>query len=114
MPVETSSVFTQVIQDHLELKRRNAELNKTMPIDRYRLEDTFSNHPLFKSEQQARLEETMDGSEEAPAMPTVLRWPGEDSVEAAPAEPATPAATQAPAEDDSGLWGRSRDFDWGD
>jgi hypothetical protein len=114
MPVDTASMFTQVIQEHLELKRRNAELNKTMPIDRYKLEDTFSNHPLFKSEEQARLEETMDGIEaDAPAMPTVLRWPGEDSVEVAPAAPTAPAA-QAPAEDDSGLWGRSRDFDWGD
>ena len=102
-----ASLFTQVIQEHLELKRRNAELNKTMPIDRYRLEDTFSNHPLFKSEEQARLEETMDGVEQPPG-PTVLQWPGEDSVQVTPA-----AQTQAPQED-SGLWGRSRDFDWGD
>jgi len=118
MPVETPSLFTQVIQDHLELKRRNAELDKTMPIDRYKLEDTFSNHPLFKSEEQARLEETMDGIEQEEIAPTVLRWPGEDSVEVAPAAQAPPAQAPAPqapaAEDDSGLWGRSRDFDWGD
>jgi hypothetical protein len=104
MAVETPSLFTQVIQEHLELKRRNAELNKTMPIDRYRLEDTFSNHPLFKSEEQARLEETMDGVEVEARAPTVLRWPGEDSVE----------LTRAAQEEDSGLWARSRDFDWGD
>jgi hypothetical protein len=104
MPVEATSLFTQVIQAHLELKRRNAELDEKLPIDRYRLEDTFSNHPLFKSEEQARLEETMNGAEvEAPG-PTVLRWPGEDDVEPAPPAP----------EEDSGLWGRSRDFDWGD
>jgi hypothetical protein len=118
MPVETPSLFTQVIQDHLELKRRNAELDKTMPIDRYKLEDTFSNHPLFKSEEQARLEETMDGTDQqVEALPTVLRWPGEESGEVAPAPAAQPAAPQAPApaaDDDSGLWGRSRDFDWGD
>ena len=108
MPVETPSLFTQVIQDHLELKRRNAELDKTMPIDRYKLEDTFSNHPLFKSEEQARLEETMDGVEHEPARATVLQWPGEDSVEVLP-------NGQAPEpQEDSSLWGRSRDFDWGD
>jgi hypothetical protein len=104
MPVETPSIFTQVIQDHLELKRRNAELDSSMPIDSYRLEDTFSNHPLFKSEHQARLEETMDGVEVEAAGPTVLTWPGEASVETAPAD----------VDEDSGLWGRSRDFDWGD
>jgi hypothetical protein len=109
MSVETPSLFTQVIQEHLELKRRNSELNRTMPIDRYRLEDTFSNHPLFKSEEQARLEETMDGVEPEADGPTVLRWPGEDSVELAPTAQPAPVA-----EEDSSLWGKSRDFDWGD
>lgn len=104
MPVEATSLFTQAIQAHLELKRRNAQLDARMPIDRYRLEDTFSNHPLFKSEQQARLEETMDGADVEAHRPTVLRWPGEDSVEMASAAP----------EENSGLWSRSRDFDWGD
>lgn len=104
MPVEMPSLFTQVIQDHLELKRRNAELDKTMPIDRYRLEDTFSNHPLFKSEEQARLEETMDGGQIEASGPTILTWPGEESGELVPAA----------RDEDSGLWGRSRDFDWGD
>ena len=107
MPVDTPSLFTQVIQEHLELKRRNAQLEQAMPIDRYRLEDTFSNHPLFKSEEQARLEETMGGAEVAGHAPTVLRWPGEDSVEVAP-------AAAASDDEDSGLWARSRDFDWGD
>jgi hypothetical protein len=107
MPVETPSLFTQVIQEHLDLKRRNADLNTRMPIDRYRLEDTFSNHPLFKSEEQARLEETMDAVEVATLGPTVLRWPGEESM-----EQLAPAA--AAPDEDSGLWGRSRDFDWGD
>jgi hypothetical protein len=104
MPVETPSLFTQVIQEHLELKRRNAQLEPQMPIGRYKLEDTFSNHPLFKSEEQARLEETMDGVGVGAHRATVLRWPGEESVEAPAARP----------DDDSGLWGRSRDFDWGD
>ena len=32
MPVETPSLFARVIQDHLELKRRNAELEQTIEI----------------------------------------------------------------------------------
>ena len=32
-----------------------------MPLDGYTVEDPFDNHPLFKTEEQARLEETMDG-----------------------------------------------------
>ena len=31
-----------------------------MPLDRYSIEDPFENHPLFKSEEQARLEETLE------------------------------------------------------
>jgi hypothetical protein len=103
MPVETPSLFAKVIQDHLDLKQKNAELEPAMPLGRYKHEDPFENHPLFKTEEQARLEETMDGEEILPvAPPTALRWPGEDTQEHAP-----------PQTDDS-LWGRSRDFDWGD
>lgn len=103
MPVETTSFFSQVIQDHLELKRRNAELEPEMPINHYQVEDPFDNHPLFKSEQQARLEETMDGAEPAVvAQGEPLRWPGEESIE------------QAATEGEESLWSRSRDFDWGD
>jgi hypothetical protein len=101
MPVDTPSLFSKVIQEHLELKRRNAELESDMPLRSYALEDPFENHPLFKSEEQARLEETMDGTE--PAVQTVAAtqpWPGEDTLDEIPAE--------------DGLWGRSRDFDWGD
>ena len=108
MPVETPSLFARVIQDHLELKRRNAELEPAMPIDGYRIDDPFNNHPLFKTEEQARLEETMDGDE--PAVP----------LEAAAAGLARRehrrrrrSATESPRED-TGLWSKSRDFDWGD
>jgi hypothetical protein len=97
MPVETPSVFADVIQDHLELKRKNAELEGNMPIDHYRVEDPFQNHPLFKTEEQARIEDTLDGH------------PGADS-EQPKAVAEQPVATQ----DEDGLWGRSRDFDWGD
>lgn len=102
MAVETPSLFARVIQDHLELKRQNADLEQQMPIERYRAEDPFDNHPLFKTEEQARLEETMDGE---PAIdPATLAWPGEESLAHVGAEPI----------EDSGLWSRSRDFDWGD
>jgi hypothetical protein len=103
MPVETPSLFTKVIQDHLELKERNARLEDTMPIGHYKSQDPFDNHPLFKTEEQARLEETMDGEESAVATePTVLAWPGEDT------------AVHAGPDSEDDLWGRSRDFDWGD
>jgi hypothetical protein len=106
MPVETPSLFARVIQDHLELKRRNAELEGAMPIDTYRIEDPFDNHPLFKTEEQARLEETMDGTESAVSLDSIpLTWPGEESLET------VGAGTDS---EDSGLWSRSRDFDWGD
>ena len=97
MPVETPTFFSDVIQDHLELKRRNSDLEPAMPIDRYKAEDPFVNHPLFKTEEQARIEETMDGEESIPA------------VQAA----SLVAEPEQVAEDDT-LWGRSRDFDWGD
>ena len=109
MPVETPSLFARVIQDHLELKRRNAELEPAMPIDGYRVEDPFDNHPLFKTEEQARLEETMDGDEPAVQIETAaLAWPGEATV-----EDVVPTVDGDTGED-TGLWSKSRDFDWGD
>jgi hypothetical protein len=101
MPVETS-LFTRAIQEHLELKERNARLESSMPLGRYKDDDPFQNHPLFKTEEQARLEETMDGEEAVPVEAHVAVWPGEETVE------------HAASELDSGLWSRSRDFDWGD
>jgi hypothetical protein len=97
MTVETPSLFAQAIQEHLELKQRNALLEREMPIDVYKSEDPFENHPLFKTEEQARIEETMDGEESIPAeqLPSLVIEP-----------------EQSP--DDDTLWGRSRDFDWGD
>jgi hypothetical protein len=88
-----------VIQDHLELKERNSQLESEKPLDRYKDEDPFENHPLFKTEEQARLEETMDGEEPAVA-PEAIRedaWPAEE-----------------PVTQEDGLWSKSRDFDWGD
>jgi hypothetical protein len=97
MQVETTSLFSEVIQDHLALKERNQPLEPQMPLDGYMTRDPFENHPLFKTEEQARIEETMDGAINADVEAHVL-----------PAEP----AEQADVEDS--LWGRSRDFDWGD
>jgi hypothetical protein len=102
MPVDTASLFAQVIQDHLELKQRNAQLETKMPLGRYKAADPFDNHPLFKTEEQARIEETMDGVQPFPA--------DEDSFVLA--EPDVVAHAQPETED--GLWARSRDFDWGD
>ena len=65
MQVETPSIFAKVIQDHLELKERNAKLEGAMPLGHYKAADPFDNHPLFKTEEQARLEETMDGEDGA-------------------------------------------------
>ena len=100
MPVETSSLFAQVIQDHMELKEKNSGLEGDLPIDRYKTEDPFENHPLFKTEEQARIEETMDGQEPAVSTSTPLAWPTDSPEDAEPKE--------------EGLWSRSRDFDWGD
>jgi hypothetical protein len=100
MPVETSSLFAQVIQDHLELKEKNSGLEGDLPIDRYKTEDPFENHPLFKTEEQARIEETMDGQEPTVSTSTPLAWPTDSPEDAEPKE--------------EGLWSRSRDFDWGD
>jgi len=106
MPVETPSIFARVIQDHLELKERNAQLETSMPLGRYKVDDPFHNHPLFKTEEQARLEDTLDGVDAAVVAHSthsmVPAWPGEETAE------------HTVSELDSGLWSRSRDFDWGD
>ena len=55
MTVEMPSMFAKTIQDHLELKERNAKLEESMPLGHYKTADPFDNHPLFKTEEQARL-----------------------------------------------------------
>ena len=95
MNFDKESTFARVIEDHLELKRRNAELDSNMPLDRYRVDDPFENHPLFKTEEQAKIEDTLGGETSAPAELV--------------------AAAEAPRQaSEESLWGRSRDFDWGD
>jgi hypothetical protein len=56
-----SSLFASVIEDHLELKRRNARLDKDLPLNEFAGSDPFENHPLFKTEEQARREELETG-----------------------------------------------------
>jgi hypothetical protein len=117
MAVETASVFTQVIQEHLELKRRNAALEHEMPLQKYMSDDPFENHPLFKTEEQARIEDTMDGVVQIDEHETTLDWPSvEDTFAAPPAEPseATVETSEPVEQTDETLWSRSRDFDWGD
>jgi hypothetical protein len=104
MQADSSSLFAQVIQEHLELKERNSALEGAMPLQTYRSDDPFENHPLFKTEEQARLEETMDGEERLP----------EEAVAAGPEGETVEASLDQEASSDEGLWGRSRDFDWGD
>jgi hypothetical protein len=100
--VETT--FTRVIEEHLELKRRNSNLETDMPLTRYWVNDPFENHPLFKTEEQARIEDTLDGSESDIHAETALAWPAAVTVE----------AESEPADPEDSFWGRSRDFDWGD
>jgi hypothetical protein len=83
------SSFDSAINDHLELRRRNASLEARLPLDRYRPKAT-SNHSLFKPEAEARLEETQD---------FVPDWP-------------VPAERDAAV--DSWLVREPPAFDWGD
>ena len=71
--VDTGSLFAEAIREHLDLKARNAELDGDMPLDRYLNGDPLDNHPLFKSEEQARIEETLEG--EVPAVEAQLGAP---------------------------------------
>jgi len=109
---DSDTSFSRAIEEHLSLKKRNSALGNKMPIERYEMADPMENHPLFKSEEQARLEETIETmpSDVQPAPvadeperngSSALPWPGESEAEG-------PAL-------DEGLWGgKSRDFDWGE
>ncbi|MDQ3380281.1 MAG: hypothetical protein M3546_08150 [Actinomycetota bacterium] len=102
--VDADSPFAEAIREHLDLKARNSGLDGDMPIDSYLNGDPLENHPLFKSEEQARIEETMDGEPAAQMSSERLPWPGEETAE----------NVEGAALDET-LWaGRPRDFDWGD
>jgi hypothetical protein len=120
MAVDTPSLFAQVIQEHLELKRRNAALEHEMPIEKYLSDDPFENHPLFKTEEQARIEDTMDGVRGIEAEETHLDWPTTDDTFIDPPTVADESresgaeSSEGEQPSDENLWSRSRDFDWGD
>lgn len=100
----TDSPLAEAIREHLDLKARNSSLDEEMPLDRYLDVDPLENHPLFKSEEQARIEETMDGEPAAELSSERLPWPGEETLE----------SVEGAAVDEA-LWtGGPRDFDWGD
>ena len=102
--VAVDSLFAAAIREHLDLKERNSGLDGDMPLDSYLNGDPLENHPLFKSEEQARIEETMDGEPAAQMSSERLPWPGEETAE----------NVEGAALDET-LWtGRPRDFDWGD
>jgi hypothetical protein len=89
--MSNTSIFAAAIEDHLALKRRNRALDDHLPLDEFVGDDPFENHPLFKSEEQARREDQETGNHpvvavEAPAdtaaMPAVERessWMDVDS-----------------------------------
>jgi hypothetical protein len=121
MAVDTSSMFARVIQEHLELKRRNSALEHEMPLGKYMTEDPFENHPLFKTEEQARIEDTMDGVVGIESHTTSLDWPVSDDsfIDQQTSErvdqPTEPhESVSSDEQSDETLWTRSRDFDWGD
>src|ERR1041385_8523788 len=120
MPVETSSMFERVIQDHLALKERNARLDGKMPISGYKETDPLDNHPLFKTEEQARVEETMDGvdpdfSDQTLEAVGLGMWPTQHgaAAEASYDEPQHAEVEDATAEnaappEESGFWNPAR------
>jgi hypothetical protein len=63
----SGSLFASAIEHHLELKRRNQHLDDDLPLEEFRDDDPFDNHPLFKTEADARREEEETG--EHPAVP---------------------------------------------
>ena len=75
----SGSLFASAIEHHLELKRRNQHLDDDRPLEEFRDDDPFDNHPLFKTEADARREEAETGehpavtemSEDTESMPAV-------------------------------------------
>jgi hypothetical protein len=81
----SGSLFASAIEHHLELKRRNQHLDDDLPLEEFREDDPFDNHPLFKTEADARREEEETGAH--PAVPEMS-----EDTESMPA--VSPADTQ--------------------
>jgi hypothetical protein len=93
-----SSIFAAAIEDHLALKRRNRDLDEHLPLDEFVGDDPFANHPLFKSEADARAEEEQTGEH-----PVVAASPAAADTAALPAVDAEPTWIEP---------GASPDFRW--
>ena len=65
---QSGSLFASVIEHHLELKRRNQHLDEELPLDEFMEGDPFANHPLFRTEAEARREEEETGEHPVVAM----------------------------------------------
>ena len=79
-----------------------------MPLERYMPDDPFENHPLFKTEEQARVEDTMDGVKSIVDEPTSLDWPGEETFVAAPEELEETQEAAGPTSPPTRTCGRAR------
>lgn len=62
---EDQTLFAAVIEEHLALKRKNAELERDMPLEEFIGADPMENHALFKTEDQARIEDEETGEHPA-------------------------------------------------
>ena len=76
---DDQTLFASIIEEHLALKRRNAQLEQDMPLEEFIPADPFDNHALFKTETDARQEEEETG--EHPAVR--LDWQSEPTADAA-------------------------------
>jgi hypothetical protein len=81
----SGSLFASAIEHHLELKRRNRHLDENLPLEEFQDDDPFENHPLFKTEADARREEEETGEhpvvadlgEDTESMPAVKAGDGQ-------------------------------------
>ena len=72
-----------------------------MPLEQYMNDDPFENHPLFKTEEQARIEETMDGVQVDRGRGDALDWPvAEDTFIDRRRSPTPPSSAAAEPVDD--------------
>ena len=96
------SLFASAIEHHLELKRRNQHLDDDLPLDEFIGDDPFANHPLFKTEAEALLEDEETGEHAA--------------VEVEPEPPADTLSMPAVSTDDEPLgWMETKtasEFSW--
>lgn len=98
----SSSLFAAVIEEHLELKRRNRHLEDDLPLDSFVGHDPFQNHPLFKTEADAQREDEETGEHPAVSLQ-------------APADTAAMPAVEAPEPSETEGWmetSSAGEFSW--